>query len=112
MSVKNITSSFELDNLIRFGGKVVVQYFNPAQPDEENSVALFELYAMETDIEFVRMNPQRVQDAAQRAGFVNFPAYEAYHGGAKVDQYVPSPGAVSQNDPQLNAFIERLRDRA
>ncbi|KAG0339297.1 hypothetical protein BG000_002422 [Podila horticola] len=110
MSFKNITSSFELDNLIRSAGKVVVQYFNPAQPDEESSVALFELYAMETDIEFVRLNPQQVQDAAQRAGLANFPAYD--HNGAKVDQYVPSPGADSQNDPQLNAFIERLRDRA
>lgn len=81
--------------------------------DEENSVGLFELYGMETDIEFVRLNPQRVQDAAQRAGLVHFPAYEACHGGAKVDQYVPrsGAGANSQDDPQLNAFIERLRDR-
>ncbi|KAG0016487.1 hypothetical protein BGZ82_001080 [Podila clonocystis] len=112
MSVKNLISSFELDDLIKSAGKVVVQYFNPTQPDEENSVALFELYAMETDIEFARLNPQQGLYAVQRAGLKNFPAYQAYHNGAKVDQYVPSPGADSQNDPQLNAFIERLRDRA
>ncbi|KAF8951810.1 hypothetical protein BGZ52_009585 [Haplosporangium bisporale] len=114
MSVKNITSSSELDNLIRSAGKVIVQYFNPAQPDEENSVSLFELYSMDTDITFARLNPQKVQDAAQRAGFARFPAFEAYHNGAKVDQYVPHSaiGANSQNDPPLYAFIERLRDRA
>ncbi|KAF9370690.1 hypothetical protein CPB97_002540 [Podila verticillata] len=83
-------------------------------PDKENSVGLFELYGMETDIEFVRLDPQQVQDAAQRAGLARFLAFEAYHNGAKADQYAPrsGTGANSQDDPQLNAFIERLRDRA
>ncbi|KAG0028439.1 hypothetical protein BGZ81_004753 [Podila clonocystis] len=111
MSYKNLISSFELDSLVRSASKVIVQYFNTAQPDEENSAALFELYAMETDIEFARLDPQQGLYAVQRAGLKNFPAYEAYHNGAKVEQYVPSPGTDSNNDPQLNAFIERLRDR-
>lgn len=89
-------------------------FFLATISDKENSVGLFELYGMETDIEFVRLNPQQVQDAAQRAGLARFLAFEAYHNGAKADQCVPrsGTGANSQDDPQLNAFIERLRDRA